>query len=99
MADVSLNNLRSDVVRRATNSFAKFVIRLQTHSQPKINELNLLIVVEQYITEFEIAVYNFLRLEIKKGVYKLFGVILHFDRMESFAHFEKTFKCALGTQL
>jgi hypothetical protein len=56
MADVSLNNLRSDVVRRATNSFAKFVIRLQTHSQPKINELNLLVVVEQNIAEFEVAV-------------------------------------------
>jgi hypothetical protein len=56
MADVSLNNLRSDIVRRATNSFAKFVIRLQTHSQPKINELNLLVVVEQNIAEFEVAV-------------------------------------------
>ena len=59
MPDVSLNNLRSDVVRRATNSFTKFIIRLQTHSQPKINELNLLVVVEQNITEFEIAVYDF----------------------------------------
>ena len=97
MSDAALEDLGSDVVGRSADGALLLAFEIEFGGQSEVTELDLHLVVDEEVAEFDVAVDDAVRVQEAQGVDDLFGVALDLELVQPLAplqQFVQTLVCA-----
>ena len=96
---VILNDFRCNVIGCPTNGFAFFVAIVDAGGQSQITDLDVQLLVEKQIAQFEIPVNDILVVQVLDCIQQMSHVVCGFGFRQSFATFEQFIQTLIVTQL
>ena len=81
MATLALQHFGRDVIRRSANGALFLSVEIEFGSQAKITQLDLHLVVEEQVAQFQITVDDAMRVQVFESVDYLYCIALHLELM------------------
>jgi len=92
-------DLRSNVIGCSTNGFLCITFVFYLGGQSEVANFGIHLVVDKNISEFQVSVYNPLRMNINHGFYNLTDIDSSLKLSKSLPSFGQVFKCIVSTIL